>query len=233
MLETLIATAILITVVLAAIGLSNSLIRGTVVNADRTITNRWSSEGLELVTKIRDDQLIANANCGSQPAVWFCPAQADGGTSYGWYLLENDGTAKWKLTRANTADPRIITYSEFTAAAGTALVSGALQAHRLICVEAVGATSLSPNDDFHCNTNNAGQAYNDGSRTNFTLTACQADDFFCELTRRSLTANRLSSSAQVIPPGNAVKVRSVVVWQDKDEVRSSDIATMLTNWKAI
>ncbi|MDO8650274.1 MAG: hypothetical protein Q7K33_03105, partial [Candidatus Berkelbacteria bacterium] len=55
LLETLIATGVLIVVVMGVMSLSNSLIVGTVVNADKTIINRWASEGIELTQKIRDD----------------------------------------------------------------------------------------------------------------------------------------------------------------------------------
>lgn len=55
LLEVLVAGGILFVVSAAVVGLSNSIIQGTVISSDTTVTNRWVAEGIEFATKIRDD----------------------------------------------------------------------------------------------------------------------------------------------------------------------------------
>jgi hypothetical protein len=107
--------------------------------------------------------------------------------------------------------------------------------YRLICIEAVGATVPTAANDTqtHCNTKLDGSAKDDGNRNAPSLTTCAAPagtDTYCEITTASLSRNRVGTLA--IPPGNAVKIRSVVIWQDKELFRVSDVATFLTNWKS-
>lgn len=233
LLETLIAMAILITVVLASIALSNSLIRGTVANADEAIVNRWAAEGLERTTKIRDDRILSGVTGANGLPVWFDLAFADNGGSYGWYKLNAvtvGGVTHWELSPLGTSGARVIGFPDFRDG-GERLTSGEVVGYRLICVEAVGAVSSSATTSYQCNTSSSGQAAADGSRTVFDPRVCQTGDAFCELTRNSLRSNRLASDVQTIQPGNAIKLRSVVVWEAKDEIRVADIATMMTNWR--
>ena len=101
LLETLIATGVLIVVVLGVVALSNSLVAGTIVNADKTIVNRWAVEGLELAQKVRDDNVLAkNTDTVTGVPVWFKPAFDENGNGYGWYRLNllNTGN-KWELIK--------------------------------------------------------------------------------------------------------------------------------------
>lgn len=227
LLETLIATGVLIVVILGVTSLSNSLIAGTVVSADKTIINRWASEGIELTQKIRDDALLDKLTSPN----WFVPAIADYGSSYGWFKLEKLNDTTWKLNQAS--HPNRLSAEEFIDTAGTGLTSDTTTGYRLICVEAVGAKDSRIVDDFYCNTTD-NDPINDGSRSQ--LSTCQVNggkyDLYCQMTFESINKNRLTSlEDKIIPPGNAVKIRSVVVWQDKDQFRSSSMATLITNWK--
>lgn len=225
LLETLIATGVLIVVIMGVTSLSNSLIVGTVVSADKTIINRWASEGIELTQKIRDDQILNKATSPN----WFVPAIADYGSGYGWFKLEKLNDTTWRLNQAS--NPNHLTAAEFIDNAGTGLTSDATTGYRLICVEAVGAKDSRIDDDFYCNTAET-QPVRDGVRTDPNATVCQTGDLYCQMTFESINKNRLSSlDKKIIPSGNAVKIRSVIVWQDKDQFRSSSMATLITNWK--
>lgn len=232
LLETLIATGVLIVVIMGVTSLSNSLIVGTVVSADKTIINRWASEGIELTQKIRDDNLLNKATA-STTTNWFAPAVADNGGGYGWYKLQPGSAANtWQLEPASNANN--LNKINFISDAGTSLSSDTTTGYRLICVEAVGAKDDGGSqDDFRCNTTN-NQRINDGSRSQ--LSTCQVNggkyDLYCQMTFESINRNRLTSlEDKIIPPGNAVKIRSVVIWEDKDQIRSSSMATLITNWK--
>lgn len=232
LLETLIAAGILIVVVLSIVSLSNSLIAGTVVNADKTIINRWAVEGLELTQKIRDDNIKGKlANTTSGLPIWFNPAINDNGSDYGWYKLSNKvvGTS-WQITRALPGQLKL-TKAQFTENSET-LSSDQTTGYRLICVEAFSAVTSNEADEFRCNTDAAGVALSDGVRTN--ISSCDVKDLFCSATKQSLNKNKLGSQPdRVIPAGNAVKVRSVIIWQDKDQTRNSSVSTLLTNWKGL
>ncbi|MDO8649833.1 MAG: hypothetical protein Q7K33_00780, partial [Candidatus Berkelbacteria bacterium] len=217
---------VLIVVVMGVMSLSNSLIVGTVVNADKTIINRWASEGIELTQKIRDDSILNKSKAPN----WFLPAIRDYGDDYGWYKLSTLDNATWNISKVadSTIDPGLFT------SLGETLNSDQLVGSRLICVEAIGASALSDNDQsFNCNVRDS-SVVKDGSRS--VLDACQDTngqfDQYCQMTKDSINQNQLSSSTpKIIPSGNAVKVRSVVIWQDKSQFRSSSIATIITNWK--
>lgn len=225
LLETLIATGVLIVVVMGVMSLSNSLIVGTVVNADKTIINRWASEGIELTQKIRDDNLLNKATASTTN--WFEQAVRDDGQDYGWHkLVPGISADTWKLSPASS--PNHLTTTAFKEDAGSSLISDQTLGYRLICVEAVGAEDRSSQDDFRCNTDADNQTVHDGERTK--LVTCQTGDKYCAMTQASINQNSLTRD-RIIPPGNAVKIRSVVIWEDKDQVRSSSIATLLTNWK--
>jgi Tfp pilus assembly protein PilV len=227
LLESLIATGVLIIVVLAVISLSNSLIAGTVANADRTIINRWAAEGVELTQKIRDDNILAK---NSDPATglpsWFNQAIKDNGRDYGWFKLEVATANSWKLSPAISSGNRL-SAAEFKQAAEN-LTSDQTLGYRLICVEALAATAVSADDNLQCNSDEDGQLVDDGARTE--LTDCQTSDVYCALSQVSVNANQLNSDT-IIPPGNALKIRSVVLWENKANVRSASMAMLLTNWR--
>lgn len=220
--ETLIATGILIIVTLAVVSLSNSLISGTVNNADKTITNRWAAEGIELTTKIRDDRILDKTTAPN----WFDPAIAENGSGYGWYVL-TPGTPTASMSRAAVGN--VISANDFKNSGAEVLTSDRTIGYRLICVEAVGAATAASSGQFSCNTR-AGQAVADGVRTPPTDCPDPNPDLYCYTTRSSVNKNQLTAD-RFIPAGTAVKVRAVVIWETKDGFRSSSLATVLTNWK--
>ena len=227
LLETLIAAGILIVVTLAIVGLSNSLIAGTIINSDKTIINRWAAEGIELTQKIRDDNLLSQATAATPG--WFVPAVADNGQGYGWYKLI-PGAKTSQLTKVATGNN--ISEADFKNNAEV-LTSDQTTGYRLICVEAVSASApvatSSDTNPFHCNTQGT-TVVQDGRRDQPTATTCQTADLYCQITKASVNKNRLDNN-NIIPSGTAVKIRSVVVWDEKNQVHSSSIATLLTNWR--
>ncbi|MCR4308311.1 MAG: prepilin-type N-terminal cleavage/methylation domain-containing protein [Candidatus Berkelbacteria bacterium] len=225
LLETLIATGVLIVVILGVMSLSNSLIAGTVVNADKTIINRWASEGVELTQKIRDDTILTK----STSPRWFEPAIDENGGKYGWYKLSPTNDQTWSISRLLGRTNKVTAEDFISNTVGEPLKSDKTLGFRLICVEAVGAQDTRIDDDFYCNTTDE-TAVSDGSRNDPNATVCQPGDLYCGMTYISINKNRLLPKI-IIPSGNAVKIRSVVVWQDKDLFRSSSMATLLTNWK--
>jgi len=235
LLETLIATGILIIVSAAIVALSNSLIQGTIIAADKTITNRWAAEGLERVAKLRDDNIKSRRYSSDGLPLWLelevnQILEAD---QYGWYTLADNG-GRWSLTRSPAA-PQLQKAQALTT--GEALNSDVLVGYRLICIEAVGATGQTDRSDsgdsmIRCNTGeppNHTVIASDGDRANLGPD-CSLEDRFCQMTKPSLNLNRLNQT-QIIPAGNAVKVRSVIVWVDKGVYRVANLATLLTNWR--
>lgn len=235
LLETLIATGVLIIVTLGVVSLSNSLISGTVINADKTIINRWAQEGIELTQKIRDDNILGKVTDISGLPNWFEPAIADNGSDYGWYKLSQGTTnSTWKLDKI-AANVNLLAPDQFKQNAET-LTSDQTVGYRLICIEAFDASSTptdSNDNQFHCNTQGS-TILEDGLRT--ALTDCQTgsagqpNDLYCQLTKTSVNKNHLASG-KIVTPGNAVKIRAVVAWESKDQLRSSSITTVITNWK--
>lgn len=227
LLEVLIAVGVLFIIGSAVLSLSNTLIQGTVGTADATVTNLWAAEGLELVAKNRDDRLKDDA---SQPWLEQATTYAD----YGWYRVALNGTAV-VMTRADfNGNNRKLKISKAEAlAAGDSMTSESLTASRLVCVEAVGADSNNDsltNDQLGCNLNDAGTAaFNDGLRQ--ITTDCRTTDVYCLMTKASL--NRNNSQTVFTPAGSAVKVRSVLVWQNQFGYQTSELATMLTNWRSV
>ncbi|MEK7171238.1 MAG: prepilin-type N-terminal cleavage/methylation domain-containing protein [Patescibacteria group bacterium] len=228
LLETLIATGILVVVVLAVTSLSNSLIVGTISNADKTIINRWNAEGIELTKKIRDDNLLNKDTIKDPLANWFTPAIKT--SSYGWYVLEvGDTSNTWKLTPVAGYTNKFGRIELIAGLIGEELTSDQTIGHRFICVEAVRAQVERKNDNFYCNTNDRlAPITSDGDRTK--LSTCQTEDLYCAMTKESINRNTLATG-KIIPPGNAVKIRSVIIWEDKGSFKSSSLATMITNWK--
>lgn len=227
LLETLIATGVLIVVIMGVTSLSNSLIVGTVVSADKTIINRWASEGIELTQKVRDDSLLNKATSPN----WFAPAIAENGGGYGWFKLSTTDNKTWSITRI-TGDYNKISATDFVKdSISEKMTSDVTVGFRLICVEAVGAQDTRDEDNFFCNTTDE-LVVRDGARTDPNASVCQSGDLYCQMTKDSINRNRLISlPKKIIPAGNAVKIRSVVVWQDKDQTRSTSMATLITNWK--
>ncbi|MDP3993146.1 MAG: hypothetical protein Q8Q05_02995 [bacterium] len=234
LLETLIATGVLIVVILGVTSLSNSLIAGTVVSADKTIVNRWASEGIELTQKIRDDTILDDSTSPN----WFEQAIAPNGDDYGWYKLSTVTDNTWKLDELIGVGPNVLTAAQFTeGSTAEKLTSDVTTGFRLICIEAVGAQDERDGDNLYCNTTDT-ERVKDGVRTDPNATRCQEgnpgqpDDLYCQMTFESINRNRLASlDKKIVPSGNAVKIRSVIVWQDKDRFRSSSMATLITNWK--
>lgn len=226
LIEVLIAGGVLFIVSAAIVGLSNSIISGTAHNADQTVANRWASEGLELTTKVRDDTVLKGNQQNGEP-LWFGPAFD--ASQYGWYILSPNGQS-FQLQKAVGAGA-VLNFSDFPSTGAESLTSQSLQANRLICVEAVGALTLQTATSISCNTDaNGNQILSDGDRANVTV--CDPKDVYCTESQPSLNRNELTGSTQaIIPPGNAVKVRAVVVWPDKANFGISNMAMMLTNWK--
>lgn len=228
LLETLIATGVLIVVIMGVTSLSNSLIVGTVVSADKTIINRWASEGIELTQKIRDDALLNKLTSPN----WFAPAIAENGDGYGWFKLSTTDSKTWSITRVTGDYNKVIATDFIKDSISEKLTSDTTTGYRLICVEAVGAKDSRADDNFFCNTTDT-QRVRDGARNDPNATVCQAGDKYCQMTIESINRNRLQNplNDKIIPAGNAVKIRSVVIWEDKDQIRSSSMATLITNWK--
>jgi len=223
LLEVLIAVAILFVVSSAIIALSNSLLQGTVAVADRTVVNRLAAEGLEIATKIRDENYL-NADASK---LWL--PQAANHNEYGWYKLSRavvGEEATWKFTDNAVASGALQLSRALEL--GERLTEGDLTVSRLICVEAVAAEA-SAADELRCNVREQGSV-NDGSRT--WLSVCEDGDLYCRMTEDSLNRLRVGSG-KIIPTGNAVKVKAVVVWQDKTAYRFVETATLLTNWRSI
>lgn len=251
LLEVLVSGGILFIVASAVVGLSNSIIQGTSITNDTTITNRWAAEGLELTTKIRDDA-VKQLSFSTGQAIWFAPAENV--DNYGWYYLDDSlapGT-KWQLSNSNLslANPNIIdiTTFDFTKLpAQTKLKSDNLTANRLICIEAVGAQTLPEEGKISCNTFGDTEAshkkVSDGDRMlNSSGNKCDRGnggsikkniDLFCLISFESINRNKLNATPIEIPDGNAVKVRSVVIWPDRNTFSTTDMATLLTNWKSL
>lgn len=232
LIEVLVAGGVLFIVSSAVVGLSNSIIQGTGRNADRTVTNRWASEGLELTSKIRTDRL---KNVGTSEAadrdVWFAPA-ADA-SQYGWYKLTEQtigGVTSWSLDKLSAVLPHLA-LNLVSNPDIPPLGSQGLVAYRLICIEAYGAFDRSDDPDFiNCNRDEAGVLVSDGVRSNVSW-PCDPKDAYCLASRSSINQNQTDPQKRIIPPGNVVKVRSIIVWQDRTSFQTTELATVLTNWK--
>lgn len=213
LLEVLIAGSILFVVSAAVIGLNNSLIQGTSKVADRTQMNRWAVEGLDLFEKVRNDR--------DGSSVWL--EQAEKVDKYGFYywnsfgVLQGGGNNEIALIDINTNSAE-------------ELRSGVFSAFRMICVEAVGANKQSDDLNIYCNRTGGG-GVNDGDRG--VPNDCSDGDAYCNFTQVSLNKDRLNSNKILIPGGNAVKVRSIVVWQDRGETQLTEATTLMTNWRPL
>lgn len=235
LLEVLVAGGVLFIVSSAVVGLSNSIIQGTGLNSDRTEANRWASEGLELVNKIRIDTVKDPTPRASGEKIWFAPA-TDWQSTYGWYELNEDTVNNtWSLDPLTNLSNRVhLERSLVPGLVSDSLHNQGVTGYRLICVEAYGADSSLAGDDYiDCNRtpgSNPPTRKNDGNRNN--VAACQEGiDTYCEATRTSINQNQLNATEMIIPPGNVVKVRSVIVWQDRNIFRTAEIGTVMTNWR--
>lgn len=237
LLEVLIAGGILFVVSASVVGLSNSIIRGTTIVNDATITNRWATEGLELVTKIRDErsELLGFA---SGEGIWFGdPADPisnyAANTNYGWHYLKSDvSQLRWWLEPIEKSLQYSIDLTNLDPSTnfpkGVELVSGNLVGYRLICVESFGAVSGADQNRLSCNRDQYGTEIYDGDRLQKQV--CDDKDLYCVLSMPSL---QQVNKEIIIPDGNAVKVRSAVLWGDRGKFATTDIATVLTNWRSI
>jgi Tfp pilus assembly protein PilV len=245
LLEVLIAGGVLFVVSAAVVGLSNSIVQGTTASNDKTITNRWASEGLEIVSKIRDDQTRQSVASSGQ-VEWFSPAlkAPSGPDSYGWYTLAPDPISTWKLVRVNELPAVIDLETSFDTTKAEQKTSDNLEGYRLICVESYGAQSIDKDGFISCNAHSDGvRTVADGDRAIHPGVECynapasasvQNQDLYCQLTKKSLnTVTSPGGVATFIPDGNAVKVRALVMWNDRGDYKISDIATVLTNWKSL
>lgn len=239
LLEVLIAGGILFVVSAGIVGLSNSIIRGTTITNDATITNRWASEGLELTTKIRDEK-AKTATFASGEGIWFGDPAVSGSnytnsSNYGWHYLKPDQVKPtWSLEPLAKSYQNIIDLNSFNPSDPSLLIESLsannLIGYRLICIESYGAVVHSDEDILNCNTDVNGNIVSDGNRIPIPGPECHDDDLFCRLTKPSLNK---TETGGIIPDGNAVKVRSVVLWGDRGTLRKTDIATILTNWRSI
>lgn len=239
LLEVLVAGSILLIVTAAVVGLSNSIIQGTSVNADQATAGRLASQGIELVTKIRDDT-VKKGNFSLGEFVWFEPAERS--SSYGWWQLAQSGNA-WTISndeldfRGNSID-----LTSFDEKKAEKLSVDQIDFYRFVCVEALAASNYFDDQKIYCNTqkiDNDTRDINDGTRTekdecllySVGITTVNKDSY-CDFTAESINRYRVGSTNKYIPNGNAVKVRSIVVWSDRGEYQKSELSTILTNWRS-
>lgn len=257
MIEVLVAAGVLFIVSTAVVGLSNSIVQGTSNTNDKTQVSLWAQSGLDLMAKVRDDHVAkGDALSSTGDPVWL-PQAENGSTPYGWYAFSPSGDCKsWTLNQTPlsispvTGRPAQITIADAITNAeplqgcntGTSLA-----AYRLICVEAYATVDQPDNaSNLNCNSaNSAGTStINDGNRGSVgsdcqTGTGNQPNDAYCQFTKTSLNRDNLTTNTpetpSFIPPGNALKVRSVIVWQGSgtQNYKSFDLATVMTNWKTI
>lgn len=239
LLEVLVAGSILFIVSAAVVGLSNSIIQGTALTTDQATANRLATQGLELVTKIRDDN-VKQGNFTDGRFVWFEPVNE--ATDYGWWQLSEISNS-WQLNKDEIEFPdNSIDLTDFSEANAEKLSVDQIDFYRFICVEALAANSLPGADQrIVCNGQADGSGFIDvidGTRSEIdscfagSLGITYNKDSYCEFTAESVNRNRTIDDDKFIPNGNAVKVRSIVVWEDRDEFHSAEVATLLTNWRS-
>ncbi len=246
LIEVLVAGSVLFIVSAAVVGLSNSIIQGTAVTTDAATANRLATEGLEIITKIRDDQ-IKQASYESGRFIWFEPAETV--DNYGWYRLEEAiaNSNSWQLQRQNSL-PNVLSIGGETFDLNQAqpLPVGTIDFYRIICVEAVAGSDNQAETELNCNTrSNTEQIADDGDRSTAVLTnECFSEgtttteykeDLYCQFSKDSINRNKITTTAneKIIPDGNAVKVRSLVIWNDRGSYRSAAAATLFTNWQSV
>lgn len=237
LLEVLIAGSVLFMVGASVVSLTNSIIQGTIRTTEKTVMNRWATEGLELTKKIRDNNVLSEKN-------WLEQAVDPNSltSSYGWHLLRFNQNRYSLIPFAQRRDSSK-TLLEIVDSEGSnsseVLTSNELTGFRLVCIESVSAVQKplvnggtdNETQTIYCNADENGNFItDDGSREN--LTSCDDNDFYCSMTQPSLNKNRPSGKPEIIiPAGNAVRVRAVVAWQIKDQLYYTDIGSILTNWQ--
>jgi type II secretory pathway pseudopilin PulG len=239
LLEVLVAGSILFIVSAAVVGLSNSIIQGTALTTDQATANRLATQGLELVTKIRDDN-VKNGNFTEGRFIWFEPVTE--ATDYGWWQLEEISN-NWQINKDEIDFPdNQIDLSDFDSTKAEKLSVDQIDFYRFICVEAWAANAfLNEEQTILCNAQSDSSGFIDvidGTRSE--IDSCFAasvgttynKDSYCEFTAESLNRNRSVGDQKLIPNGNAVRVRSIVVWEDRDQFHVSQVATALTNWRS-
>ena len=227
LIEVLIASSILIAVIAAVIALSNSINRNTIIASDMTDANNMVNTDFSTMK----GDIQAEINSGK---VWMTQAElgADGKNKYGWYYKDpTDG----KLTRFTDARINVLTPDEiFTLTGANKETMNNVDYYHLLCFESFEskASSVSDNSKFYCNEDGSGNIYNDGTRT--VNSDCETlgvkNDAYCVFSKPSLNTNSVGLWTQkYVPSGNAVKVRVLVVWKEKEEVLYSDMARLFTN----
>jgi Tfp pilus assembly protein PilV len=250
LIEVLVSGAILIIVTLAVVAISNSITQSTEASSDVTVSSNLAQQNLNLVTEIRDNGFsvpVSDPTCGN---IWF--DQACNSNQYGWYALTQDTTQPskpWSLKQI-TASSMIgpsTALSDFVKNA-TPDQNSSPETYQLICIEAYGANDnpnpSSPNT-ISCNNNGSGKAVSDGNRTLTQGGSCTNDDptygtdSYCRDTEQSLNwdGNNVAGSNFYIPAGNAVKIKSVVVWQTASTsvtptYKSTSLTGLITDWQS-
>lgn len=232
LLEVLIAGGVLFIVSTAVVGLSNSIVQGTSTTNDKTQVSSWAQSGLDLMARYRDYS-VAKAS-GDQ--AWL-PQTAGDPPQYGWYALSSPDCQNWNdPTSLSTTQVDLTTLFGDNPMPGvesmqTCNPGATLTAYRFICIESYAAVDKTSSDKINCNTDAAGNQVSDGARSPVG-TDCNSNDSYCLLTKSSLNRSKLTGeNSTFIPSGNAVKVRSVIVWQDRSTYKTFDLSTLLTNWK--
>jgi len=242
LIEVLVALSVLALVGLAMVALSNSLSQGTLRSADQTVGGWSANESNQQLERILGKDLTASSSAG----IWLKPAQGDNNSTqghndsgYGWYELKGDEPNRYL---SNTRVAQTLTKEDFLLK-GESLTVGNMAISRLVCIEAVAANDEPRSDIIPCNVDSAGSWLSDGSRqpANRLVSRkeelCQSGDIYCQMTLESLNRQRLSDSSsalgewKAVYPGNAVKIRSVVAWRDKEEIQTAELATLVTNWR--
>ncbi len=246
LIEVLVAGGLLLLVGSAIVALTNSLVRGTITTSNTTIVNSWLSEGAELVTRIRDNNIKQlHADAQGTP-VWM--DQATKVTyPYGWYYLKTNSNS-FTLTVANPSSPEVLSktsdinnsITRFSDFADAKLVSDNLTAYRFVCIEAVGASPIEDDSNFYCNHFTVKDSVNDGNSSVLSgITDCPTipanpGDVYCLMTKTSINANRLPSASQLfIPPGNALKINVLIAYDDQNAIHSNQMQTLLTNYRPL
>ena len=228
LIEVLIASSILIAVIAAVIALSNSINRNTIIASDMTDANNMVNTDF---TTMKGD-IQAEINSGG---VWLPQAEleAGGASKYGWYYKDKvtGDLTKFSSPKTNVLTPDDIFVNNDPKNMET---TNNVDYYHLLCFESFESKASSMSDDskFYCNEDGGGNIYNDGTRAvnSDCETSGGKNDAYCVFSKPSLNTNSIDLWTQkYVPSGNAVKVRVLVVWKEKEEVLYSDMARLFTN----
>lgn len=240
LLEVLVAGSILFIVSAAVVGLSNSIIQGTALTTDQATATRLATQGIELVNKIRNDT-VKGGDFTQGKFIWFPPVES--ASDYGWWQLSSISN-NWQLNEDDVDFPDVsIDLNSFDSAKAEKISEDQLDFYRFMCIEALAASNYpQENSTIFCNAQESGNGYVeviDGTRSEIDSCYQQSlglnynKDSYCEFSAESINRNRVDGLDKYIPNGNAVKVRSIVVWEDRDEFHRTEVSTMFTNWQTI